>query len=243
MATAQGNKWVVLGLAVRIPGTDKMLCLPIPAKLHPPGKGKTGEAELARRMLGDVLEWFPERRLLLVADAGYSAKTLLADLDPRLRYVGLMRADAALHETAIPPQPPGKRGRKPKHGPRLPTPREAYRKADRPQSQRSRWRWNTVAVYAYAEQRLFQVCSFQAVWPRVFGTRVIQVVLCRGLDGGYGEVCLDTTDLEASAAWVVETYARRTSIETTFKASKCWRFRSRGIGVSRASRSRRRGCG
>ena len=54
----------------------------------------------------------------------------------------------------------------------------------------------------------------------MFGTRVIQVVLCRGLDGGYGDVCLYTTALEASAAWVVETYARRTSIETTFKGSK-----------------------
>ena len=71
--TAQDNKWGVLGLAVRIPGTDKMLCLPIHAKLHPAGKGKTGEAELARQMLQDVLEWFPERRLLVVGDGGYSA--------------------------------------------------------------------------------------------------------------------------------------------------------------------------
>ena len=219
-ATAQGNKWAVLGLAVRIPGTNKTLCLPIHAMLHPPGKGKRGEAELARQMLQDVLEWFPQRRLLLVGDGGYSAKTLLGNLDPRVRYVGLMRTDAALHETAIPWQPPGKRGPKPKHGRRLPTPREAFRKADRPRSSRSRWRWESVSVYAYGEQRRFQVCSFQAVWPRVFGTRVIQVVLCRGLDGGYGNVCLYTTDLDASAAWVVETYARRTSIEATFKGSK-----------------------
>ena len=48
MPTAQDNKWGVLGLAVRIPDTDKMLCLTIHIKLHPPGKGKTGEAELAR---------------------------------------------------------------------------------------------------------------------------------------------------------------------------------------------------
>ena len=74
-----------------------------------------------------------------------------------------MRADAALHKTEILPQPPGKRGHKPKHGPRLPTPREADR------SQSKRWRWKTVAVYAYGEQRLFQVSSFQAVWPQVFG--------------------------------------------------------------------------
>ena len=131
-------------------------------------------------MLQDMLEWFPERRLLLVGYGGYSAKTLLANLNPRISYVGLMRTDVALHKTEILPQPPGKRARKPKHGPWLPTPR----KTDRSQSKR--WRWKTVAVYAYGEQQLFQVCSFQAVWPRVFGMRVIQVVLCRGLDDGYG---------------------------------------------------------
>ena len=50
--------------------------------------------------------------------------------------------------------------------------------------------------------------------------RVVQVVLCRGLAGDYGEVCLYATDLKASAVWVVETYARRPLIETMFKASK-----------------------
>ena len=34
VATAGGNHWVVVGLAIRIPGTEKIYCLPIHMKLH-----------------------------------------------------------------------------------------------------------------------------------------------------------------------------------------------------------------
>ena len=220
VATALGNKWVVLGLAVPIPGTDKIFCLPIHAMLQPPGKGKSGEPELARRMLQDVLSWFPDRKLLLVGDGGYSAKNLLRDLDERVRYVGLMRSDAALHDVNVPRRRRGKPGPKPKYGPRLPSPREVAKKADRVGSARGRWHWKTVQVYAYGKKQKFQVCSFQTVWPKVFGARPIQVVVCRSLEKGGREVCLYTTDLEASPEWVIETYDRRVSIEAMFKSSK-----------------------
>lgn len=217
VATALGNKWVVLCLAVRIPGTDKYFCLPIHAMLQKGGKGQPGEPDLARLMLQDVLSWFPDRQILLVADGGFSANNLLGDLDPRVRYVGLMRSDAALHEPHVPKRRKGQRGRTPKFGKRLPSPSQAARKAD---GRGQRWQWKTISVYAYGQQRRFQVCSFQAVWPKVLGQRPIQVVLCRSLDKGYGEVYLYTTDLEATPEWVVETYARRTAIEGTFKSSK-----------------------
>ncbi len=55
----------------------------------------------------------------------------------------------------------------------------------------------------------------KGVWQRT-----IQVVLCRALDKGYEDMPLFTTDLEADAAWVVQTYARRNTIETLFKSSK-----------------------
>lgn len=220
VATALGNKWVVLGLAVPIPGTDKIFCLPIHAMLQQPGKGQPSEPDLARQMLADVLEWFPDRKLLLVGDGGFSAKNLLCDLDPRVRYVGLMRGDAALHDTKTARRPKSKPGPKPKHGPRLPIPRKAAKKADLARSNNSRWRWKTIEVYAYGEKRKFQVCTFQAVWPKVLGARPIQVVLCRALDKGYDEIYLYTTDLTAEPEWVVETYARRTAIESLFKSSK-----------------------
>lgn len=225
VATAQGNKWVVLGLVVPIPGTQKVFCLPIHAMLQQSG-GKAGEAELARQMLRDVLEWFPDRKLLLVGDGGYSAKTLLGDLDERVRYVGLMRGDAALHEPHISPRRKGQRGPNRKVGKRLPAPREAMQTADRnkkggkSKSRDKRYQWKKVTVQAYGQDRRFQVCSFVATWPKVFGPRAIQVVLCRPLDKGYDDVTLYTTDLTAAPEWVVATYARRSSIEATFKSSK-----------------------
>jgi hypothetical protein len=217
VATSLGNQWVVLGLAIRIPGLSRVFCLPIHALLQKPGKGQPGPAQLARQMLRDVLEWFPDRRFVLIGDGGFSGKPLLRDLDQRITYVGLMRGDAALHDPRIPRRRRGARGPKPKYGPRLLAPRQAARKAD---AGSSRWRWTTIQVVAYGATQKFLVCAYQAVWPKVFGTRPIQVVLCHPLDKRYKEVYLYTTDLTASPAWVVEMYASRTSIEAAFKDSK-----------------------
>ena len=59
VATASGNHWVVVGLAICIPGTNKIYCLPIHAKLHLAGKNQKSEATLAKEMLGDILAWTP----------------------------------------------------------------------------------------------------------------------------------------------------------------------------------------
>jgi len=51
VATASGNLWVVVGLAICIPGTTMIYCLPIYAKLHLAGKNHPSEATLAKEML------------------------------------------------------------------------------------------------------------------------------------------------------------------------------------------------
>lgn len=219
VATALGNKWVVVGVVVQIPGLERSFCLPIHAMLDE-GKKKTGEPELARRMLRDIQSWFPDRQVTLVGDGGFSAKTLLGKLNKHVRYVGRMRIDAELHDPKIPPRPKGKSGPNRKYGLRLPSPREAMKKADKSRSPNDRWHWKLIEIYAYGQMRRFQVCSFQATWPKVFGQRTIQVVLSRALDKGYEDMPLYTTDLEADPAWVVKTYARRNTIETLFKSSK-----------------------
>jgi hypothetical protein len=219
VATGLGNQWTVLGLAIRIPGVSRVFCLPIHATLQQPGKGRPSPADSARRMLADLLAWFPNHQLILIGDGGFSANTLLKGLDERVTYVGLMRGDAALHETNVPPRR-GKSGPTPKYGPRLPNPRKIADKADAARSKHRRWRWKKISVNAYGKTPKFKVCAFQAVWPRVLGGRPIQVVLCRPLEVGYDEVCLFTTRLDADPAWVIETYASRSSIEAAFKDSK-----------------------
>jgi len=77
VATASGNNWVVMGLAICIPGTSKIYCLPIHAMLHLAGKTHKSESTLAKEMLQDILEWFPDRKLILLGDGAYSTKNLL----------------------------------------------------------------------------------------------------------------------------------------------------------------------
>ena len=140
VATASGNHWVVMGLAICIPKTDIILCLPIHCKLHLPGKGQLSEAALAREMVIDVRSWFPDRQLVLVGDGVYANERMFSqwsDLDEHVKYVGMMRCDAALYDPVPPKQPKGKRGPKPKKGRRLPSPKEAAKKADRAQRRES----------------------------------------------------------------------------------------------------------
>jgi hypothetical protein len=220
VATASGNHWVVVGLAIRIPGTNKIYCLPIHAKLHLAGKNQPSEATLAKQMLEDILAWFPDRKLVFIGDGAYSAKNLLGDFNPRVTYVGVMRADAAIYDPVPPKQPKSKRGKKPQKGPRLPNPKEAMKKADRNRSGRGPWAWQTVAATAYGVTRQLQVISFQAVWPEVLGLVPILVVLVRDPLGKFKDKYLFTTDLDADLGWVISTFSKRWSIEVAFKSSK-----------------------
>jgi hypothetical protein len=220
VATASGNHWVVVGLAICIPGTAKIYCLPIHAMLHLAGKNQKSEATLAKGMLRDILEWFPDRKLVFLGDGAYSTKNLLGDLDPRVTYVGVMRSDAAIYDPLPPKQPKSKRGRKATKGPRLPNPKEAMRKADRNRSGRGPWTWQTVKAMAYGVTRRLRVVSFQAVWPEVLALTPILVVLVRDPRGKFKDKYLFTTDLNADLGWIIAAFSRRWSIEVAFKSSK-----------------------
>jgi hypothetical protein len=94
------------------------------------------------------------------------------------------------------------------------------KKADRNRGGRGPWVWQTIEATAYGVTRNLQVISFQAVWPEVLGLVPILVVLVRDPQGKFKDKYLFTTDLTADLAWVISTFARRWSIEVTFKSSK-----------------------
>jgi hypothetical protein len=221
VVTAPGNNWVVIGLAIPIPFVpDQILCLPLSARLHLPGEGSPSCVDLAAEMLREILGWFPERPIVLIGDGAYAAGGLLEDLDRRVQYVGRMRGDAEIYDPQVPPQPPGKRGPKPKKGPRLPNPREAARRADRDRHGHGPWVWHDIEVTVYGVTRWLRVLAYQAVWPEVLGLRPIRIVVVRDPEGKFRDAYLFTTHRGASLTWVVETFARRWSIEVAFKASK-----------------------
>jgi len=221
VATASGHNWVVLAVAVCLPGTGvPILALPLLARLHLPGPGQPSCADLTRAMLAEVLGWWPERRFTLVGDGAYATKSLLAHLDERVTFVGRLRGDAALYDPRVPAAQKGQRGRKAKKGARLPKPKEAAAKADRKRTTTGDWVWQDVEVTVYGCVRSLQAFAYEVVWPTVLGYRVLQVVVVRDPSGRMRDCYLFTTDRQASLSWVITQFAWRWSIEVLFRASK-----------------------
>ena len=221
VATASGHNWVVLAVAVGLPGTGiPILALPLLARLHLPGQGQPSCAELAREMLGEVLAWWPQRRFTLVGDGAYATRVLLADLDERVTFVGRLRGDAAVYDPRVPQAKKGKRGPKAKKGPKLPAPKAAALKADRKRTTTGDWVWQDVAVSVYGGARSLKALAYEVVWPTVLGYRAIQVVVVRDPSGRMRDCYLFTTDLKARLSWVITQFAWRWAIEVLFRASK-----------------------
>jgi DDE superfamily endonuclease len=221
VATASGHNWVVLAVAVclPIPGVP-ILALPLLARLHLPGTGQPSCADLTRAMLAEVLGWWPERRFTLVGDGAYATKSLLADLDERVTFVGRLRGDAALYDPRVPAAKKSQRGRKAKKGARLPKPKEAAAKADRKRTTTGDWVWQDVEVTVYGCTRSLQALAYEVVWPTVLGYRALQVVVVRDPSGRMRDCYLFTTDRQASLSWVITRFAWRWAIEVLFRASK-----------------------
>jgi hypothetical protein len=221
VATASGNNWVVLALAVPIPlCPSRVFCIPLAMRLHLAGDENPSCAALARQMLDEVLTWFEGRDVILIADSAYACEPALDGLPERVEFVGRMRSDAAVHDPTPLPQPADKPGRKPQKGPRLPKPREMAAKADEAAKsasgdQEGPWRWQGVEAVAYGVSRTLQVVTCLVVWPHVLGTKKVRLVVVRDPERKFEDSYLFTTKVEASPVWVIETFAKRWAIEIT----------------------------
>jgi hypothetical protein len=221
IATASGHNWVVVAVAVCLPGTQTpILALPLLARLHRPGKGQPSCSEIAKQLLQQILDWYPDRCFTLVGDGAYATKTLLDDLEQRVSFVGRLRGDAALFDPRVPTPKKGQRGRKAHKGPRLPSPKEAAAKADRKRSTSGDWLWQEVSVTVYGCQRQLRAFAYAAVWPRVLGLRPVLIVVVRDPEERMRDCYLFSTDLQAKLEWVITQFAWRWSIEVLFRASK-----------------------
>jgi hypothetical protein len=221
VATASGHNWVVLAVVFEVPLLPVVLALPIMARLHRSDDGPTC-AQLAREMVIDLMQRFPDRTFLLLGDGGYSNCEMLEDLKglgKQIDYIGRIRSDAALYDPKVPEQPKSKPGPKPEKGPRLPTPKEVAKRAV-PVGQEGEYQWQEVKVCAYGKERLLLACAFLALWPYVLGNRLIRVVVVRDPEGELEDCYLIATDLELSVLAIIRNFSLRWAIEVMFKASK-----------------------
>jgi DDE superfamily endonuclease len=221
VATASGHNWVVLAVAYCPPlCPSPILALPLLARLHRPGQGQPSCPMLAKEMVAEVLGWFPEHTFTLVGDGAYACKELLRDLDERVVFVGRMRGDACVYDPQVGPAKKGRRGPKASKGPKRPKPREVAVKADRKRRGVGEWLWRQIDVVIYGRSRSLAVVGYEVVWPRVLGLRPVQVLVVRDPERRMQDCYLFTTDLKASANWVVTQFAWRWAIEVLFRSSK-----------------------
>ncbi len=209
-----GLNWVVLGVAVPIPmRADRYFCLPVLWRLYRK-KGQAGHkprpqsaADLARRLA----EANPTRTFWLVGDSAYVNAATLRDRPANLQVIGPLHWKAALFER---PGPYGGKGRRPKKGRRLPTPKAMIEDTQAYPAEAQK-----VAFPKGTRELRVQVIR-DVLWYRGSKDEPVMVVLVRDVAGECRDEALVATDPGASAAFVILGYCRRWSVELAFFDSK-----------------------
>jgi hypothetical protein len=178
-----------------------------------PPRHKTA-ALLGRQMIATLMQWFPERRFILLGDWGFSSHDLARFCHRHRRRVSLIgrtRSDMNLYALA-PAKRPGP-GRRPRKGAKLPTPAQAVAAAANRRHARVRWYGNGV--------RDLELVSGCGGWYRHRGSGRAALIPVRWVyvhDPKSGrEDYFYSTDLSLTPEQIVEGFAGRWPIEVTFE--------------------------
>jgi hypothetical protein len=232
-----GHVWVVLALWVPLPIGTRGFALPVLFRLYvgakrggradAPGRRRSGQRvaaaeaahaaaerptklDLAREMVGVVAGWAGERTVYLAVDGAYAGRALLEDRPANVHVAGPLRMDAALW--ARPGRRrPGQKGRPRRRGRRLPTPKAMAG---------VRRRWGPVPVTLYGRAVTPLVFEVTALWYHALRDYPLRIVVVRDPGGHRRDQAFFCTDLGADAAFVLETYARRWTLEVAFHDAK-----------------------
>jgi hypothetical protein len=213
-----GHKWVVLAVLVPFPFAHRPWALPVLVALYRSqqdnrrrGRPHKTPAQLMQVLLRLLLRWFPDRSFRFAGDAGYGSHDM-ADFVGRTR--GRLHLVSKFHPKANLYQPPPRVvGRKPngrprKKGAKLPSPQAVVAR-----SPRSR---HNVAWYG-GGRRDVEVVSGLGHWYKG-GAGLVEVrwVYVHDQTGTHRDEYFYTTDLTLMPPEVIEQYAARWNIETTF---------------------------
>ena len=205
--TGYGNNWVIAAVVVRLPVLRRPVAIPVLAKVVIKNTSSASRLWLARRMTEMLAGALPGRRIHVVADSACAGGEL-KKLPPQVTWTTRLRKDAALHE--LPPARTGRRGRPPARGERLPA-------LDRLAATTA---FTQVTVTRYGRTAAISAATITCLWPSVFGTRAVTVVLIRDRSTAGYDLALVTTDTAGAAAQIIERYAARWSIEVAIEDAR-----------------------
>jgi len=177
------------------------------AELVIKGTNSASRLWLARRMAEALADALPGRGIHVVADSAYAGGEL-KKLPPGVTGTTRLRKDAALY--GLPPARTGKRGRPRAKGDRLPALAQLAATAA----------FTEVTVTRYGKTAAISAATVICLWPSVFGTRPVTIVLIRDRSTVGYDLALVTTDLDAGPSAVIERYAARWSIEVAIEDAR-----------------------
>jgi DDE superfamily endonuclease len=202
--TGYGNNWVIAAVVVRLPAVRRPVAIPVLAKLVIKDTRSASRLWLARRMAEAIAVALPGRRIRVVADSAYAGGEL-KKLPAAVTWTTRLRKDAALHQ--LPPARTGRRGRPRQKGDRLLSLAELA----------ATTAFTQVSVTRYSKAATISAAAITCLWPTVFGTTAVTVVLIRDRSAAGYDLALVTTDTTATAAQLIERYASRWSIEVAIE--------------------------
>ncbi len=218
---ASGLRWLSLMVMVPVPWAGRRWALPFLTVLAPSERwsGERGRrhktvVDWARQAVLQARRWLPDRRLVVVADAGFSGVSLIAALRRHACLVTRLRIDASLFAPA-PPRQPGQMGRPRLKGRRLPTFKAVL--AD----PKTVWSRITVAEWYGGRSRELEVASDTAVgYHSGLPPAPIRWVLVRDPSGESEAQAFLSTDLAATPERILGWFVSRWRMETTFQEAR-----------------------
>jgi hypothetical protein len=203
-----GNNWVVVAIVVTLPFCTRPVALPVLAALAV--KGGPVKPDLARDLLDQIAEHFPDRDIHAVGDSAYGCGAF-AGLGDGMTMTTRAKVNATFYQLA--PPRTGKRGRPALKGARIGTPTQIARSAT----------WKTLSVSRYGTTSTVKIAEQVCLWYGTWRTDTVRVILVRdtgrttktSTTNGY-DIALVTTDLTAAAEQIIARYAARWSIEVMF---------------------------
>jgi hypothetical protein len=221
--TRWGNCWVVVVLVVSLPCLGgRPVALPVLFRLFRPKDDqhpdRPSQPELGRMMIDLILKRFLGRTVELVMDGAYASRAWRG-LPARVSVTTRMRGNARVHK--LPPaRQPGRQGRPPLKGAKLPTLAEIAATAT----------FTPVTVTSPdGRQRTVHVHQLRCLWYTPLYTRAVKVLLIRnpGTTDGF-DVAIASTDADVPADELLSRYDSRWTIETCNQEAK-----AHGVGQAR----------
>lgn len=218
-----GLRWITLMWLTPIPWAQRVWALPVLTALAPSerycqerGIRHKKLTDWARQILLLLRRWLPDRKIIVVADSGYSVLNLLhtcQKLPNPITMVTRLRLDAALYEPA-PPRRKGQVGRPRLKGKRLPT------LASLLNSPKTAWQLVKASWYE-DKQRSLEIASGTAVWFHNGKAPVpIRWLLIRDPEGEFDPQALLCTDLDTDPLQIVMWFVLRWRLEVTFQEAR-----------------------